>query len=84
MSRKHITTVLEPFNALLLTIMVLIGWCINSSVRDAFAPIFKSKRSTKVKLRLLSKSFNRDVPWLAPVVCIITSIFFVLWRFIND
>ncbi|WP_050566697.1 hypothetical protein [Vibrio jasicida] len=67
----------EPFNALLFLCMVLISFAFKpTTTKTVFRPVIKSKRSLTVKLRFMSKWFNEQVPFLAPVVMAIAGVFY--------
>lgn len=70
-------SVFEPFNTLLLIGICFFAFCFNPAAINAFKPVVNSKRSLRVKLRFLSKWFNKQVPYLAPSVTVISGIFYV-------
>lgn len=66
----------EPLNALLFLCMGSVGWVFSREVRKAFRPVVTSKRSLIVKLRFLSKWFDKQVPYLAPCVAAVAALFY--------
>lgn len=72
-------SVFEPFNALLLIGIAVLAFCFKPAVRTAFKPVLNSKRSMAVKLRFFSKLFNKQFPFLAPSVAVISGLFYVLF-----